>query len=163
MHFSRNLKVALNCAYKIANLVLLPANFRNLYISHRKKRTIAMFSSLVILVTIFLSGYSSFLILLIHEERTYACKTSEELYLQLSCKLRAAKESATDFLVLTRKLIWTKYTCGTPPGAGGIPVKWNLPSRLLSRVRDLSPSYTCTWTDGWLSAYVENTYNHILF
>ncbi len=33
--------------------------------------------------------------------------------------------------------------CGTPRGAGGMPVSSNLPSKLLSRVRDRSPSYTC--------------------
>ena len=33
--------------------------------------------------------------------------------------------------------------CGTPRGAGGMPVSSNLPSRLLSRVRARSPSYTC--------------------
>jgi hypothetical protein len=36
-------------------------------------------------------------------------------------------------------LIW-----GTPRGAGGIPDSSNLPSRLLSRVRDRSPSNTCS-------------------
>nr|KAI8751374.1 KAputative secreted protein [Biomphalaria glabrata] len=32
--------------------------------------------------------------------------------------------------------------CGTPLGAGGMPVKWNLPRRLLSLVIARSPSYT---------------------
>jgi hypothetical protein len=35
-------------------------------------------------------------------------------------------------------LIW-----GTPRGAGGMPDSSNLPSRLLSRVMERSPSYTC--------------------
>mmetsp|Transcript_22411 Transcript_22411/g.42738 ORF Transcript_22411/g.42738 Transcript_22411/m.42738 type:complete len:337 (-) Transcript_22411:604-1614(-) len=49
-------------------------------------------------------------------------------------------------------LIW-----GTPRGAGGIPDSSNLPKRLLSRVRERSPSNTWIRTPGWLSAYVENT------
>ena len=34
---------------------------------------------------------------------------------------------------------------GTPRGAGGIPVKLNVPSKLLSRVIARSPSNTCKW------------------
>ena len=49
-------------------------------------------------------------------------------------------------------LIW-----GTPRGAGGIPDSSNLPSRLLSLVRDRSPSKTWMSTPGWLSEYVEKT------
>mmetsp|Transcript_16090 Transcript_16090/g.54664 ORF Transcript_16090/g.54664 Transcript_16090/m.54664 type:complete len:212 (-) Transcript_16090:1041-1676(-) len=44
---------------------------------------------------------------------------------------------------------------GTPRGMGGMPSRWNLPSRLLSRVMERSPSYTWMSTPGWLSAYVE--------
>ena len=44
---------------------------------------------------------------------------------------------------------------GTPRGAGGMPARSNLPSRLLSRVNARSPSYTWIVTPGWLSAYVE--------
>lgn len=36
--------------------------------------------------------------------------------------------------------------CGTPRGAGGMPVSSNLPSRLLSLVRVRSPSYTWIMT-----------------
>ncbi|KAF0763770.1 putative secreted protein [Aphis craccivora] len=43
---------------------------------------------------------------------------------------------------------------GTPLGAGGIPVRSNVPSRLLSFVKALSPSNTWMVTAGWLSAYV---------
>mmetsp|Transcript_7800 Transcript_7800/g.23888 ORF Transcript_7800/g.23888 Transcript_7800/m.23888 type:complete len:212 (-) Transcript_7800:1344-1979(-) len=48
----------------------------------------------------------------------------------------------------------SKHTviCGTPRGAGGMPDSSNLPSRLLSRVRERSPSYTWMSTPGWLSA-----------
>ena len=45
--------------------------------------------------------------------------------------------------------------CGTPRGIGGIPSRWNFPSRLLSFVIDRSPSYTWISTPGWLSEYVE--------
>ena len=38
-----------------------------------------------------------------------------------------------------------------------MPDSSNLPSMLLSLVRDLSPSYTWMSTPGWLSEYVENT------
>ena len=43
----------------------------------------------------------------------------------------------------------TTLICGTPRGAGGMPDSSNLPSRLLSFVRERSPSYT------WL--FVEKT------
>jgi hypothetical protein len=44
---------------------------------------------------------------------------------------------------------------GTPRGAGGMPVSSNLPRRLLSLVRERSPSKTWIKTVGWLSAAVE--------
>merc|ERR1719245_734256 len=44
---------------------------------------------------------------------------------------------------------------GTPLGAGGMPVMSNLPSRWLSLVMGLSPSYTWMVTVFWLSAAVE--------
>merc|ERR1719273_2639635 len=47
-------------------------------------------------------------------------------------------------------------TCGTPRGAGGMPISSNLPSWLLSLVSCRSPSYTWISTPGWLSAYVVN-------
>ena len=46
--------------------------------------------------------------------------------------------------------------CGTPRGAGGMPVSWNLPSVLLSFAIGRSPCVTWTSTDDWLSAAVEN-------
>ncbi len=46
--------------------------------------------------------------------------------------------------------------CGTPRGAGGMPMRWNLPSVLLSFAISLSPCMTCTSTEGWLSTAVEN-------
>ncbi len=45
--------------------------------------------------------------------------------------------------------------CGTPRGAGGIPVSWNLPSDLLPLAISRSPWSTCTSTEGWLSSAVE--------
>jgi len=47
--------------------------------------------------------------------------------------------------------------CGTPRGAGGIPVSSKLPRCLLSAAIDLSPCNTTIDTAGWLSAAVENT------
>src|SRR5258708_3293024 len=46
---------------------------------------------------------------------------------------------------------------GTPRGAGGMPTSWNLPRVRLSRAMGRSPWSTCTSTDVWLSAAVENT------
>mmetsp|Transcript_24690 Transcript_24690/g.49102 ORF Transcript_24690/g.49102 Transcript_24690/m.49102 type:complete len:233 (-) Transcript_24690:1042-1740(-) len=46
--------------------------------------------------------------------------------------------------------------CGTPLGAGGIPLSSNEPRSLLDFVIARSPSYTCIETPGWLSAKVEN-------
>ena len=46
--------------------------------------------------------------------------------------------------------------CGTPRGAGGIPLSSNLPRMLLSLVMARSPSKTWISTPGWLSEYVVN-------
>uniref|UniRef100_A0A2M4C6E2 Putative secreted protein n=1 Tax=Anopheles marajoara TaxID=58244 RepID=A0A2M4C6E2_9DIPT len=45
--------------------------------------------------------------------------------------------------------------CGIPRGAGGMPVRSNLPSRWLSLVIGRSPSYTWIVTVCWLSEAVE--------
>ena len=45
--------------------------------------------------------------------------------------------------------------CGTPRGAGAIPVRSKVPSGLLSRVNSRSPWNTWIVTDGWLSVAVE--------
>ena len=45
---------------------------------------------------------------------------------------------------------------GTPRGAIGRPVRWNLPSVRLSFAIGRSPCSTCTSTESWLSAAVEN-------
>ena len=45
---------------------------------------------------------------------------------------------------------------GTPLGAAGIPVNWNLPNVLLYAAISLSPCNTWTSTDVWPSAAVEN-------
>mmetsp|Transcript_29745 Transcript_29745/g.45987 ORF Transcript_29745/g.45987 Transcript_29745/m.45987 type:complete len:380 (+) Transcript_29745:384-1523(+) len=47
---------------------------------------------------------------------------------------------------------------GTPRGAGGIPLRSNLPSWRLSFVRARSPSYTTMVTLGWLSEAVLKTW-----
>ena len=46
--------------------------------------------------------------------------------------------------------------CGTPRGAAGIPVNWNLPKVLLYAAISLSPCKTWTSTLVWPSAAVEN-------
>ena len=51
--------------------------------------------------------------------------------------------------------------CGTPRGAGGIPVNSKVPRELLSLVKVLSPSKTWIKTPGWLSAYVENVWDFL--
>ncbi len=45
-------------------------------------------------------------------------------------------------------------TCGTPRGAGAMPVNSKVPSGLLSRVNSRSPWNTWIATDGWLSSAV---------
>ena len=45
--------------------------------------------------------------------------------------------------------------CGTPRGAGGMSVRWNLPMVLLSRASWRSPWRTWISTPGWLSEAVE--------
>ena len=47
-------------------------------------------------------------------------------------------------------------TCGMPRGAGGIPSNINLPSDFESCAIGRSPCNTCTSTEVWLSAAVEN-------
>mmetsp|Transcript_23293 Transcript_23293/g.55091 ORF Transcript_23293/g.55091 Transcript_23293/m.55091 type:complete len:390 (+) Transcript_23293:518-1687(+) len=44
---------------------------------------------------------------------------------------------------------------GTPRGAGGMPIRSNSPSDLLSAAISRSPCMTLIWTCGWLSAAVE--------
>merc|ERR1719245_994964 len=51
---------------------------------------------------------------------------------------------------------------GTPLGAGGMPVMSNLPSRWLSLVMGLSPSYTWMVTVFWLSAEVEKIWDFLV-
>ena len=51
---------------------------------------------------------------------------------------------------------------GTPRGAGGIPVKLNLPSVLLYDAISLSPCNTCTSTDVWPSAAVLNIWDFLV-
>mmetsp|Transcript_24205 Transcript_24205/g.55159 ORF Transcript_24205/g.55159 Transcript_24205/m.55159 type:complete len:311 (-) Transcript_24205:60-992(-) len=46
--------------------------------------------------------------------------------------------------------------CGTPRGAGAMPLSWKRPSLLLSFVMARSPSKTWISTPGWLSWYVLN-------
>src|SRR3954463_13699809 len=46
-------------------------------------------------------------------------------------------------------------TCGSPRGAGRMPVSWNRPSTRLSAARSRSPCSTTTSTAGWLSVAVE--------
>src|SRR5437899_3153280 len=53
-------------------------------------------------------------------------------------------------------------TWGTPRGAGGIPIRWNLPSVRLSRAIGRSPWSTWTSTEVWLSAAVVNTSLHLV-
>ena len=48
--------------------------------------------------------------------------------------------------------------CGTPLGAGAMPVNWNTPSVLLSAAISRSPCRTWTSTEVWLSAAVEKTW-----
>ena len=45
--------------------------------------------------------------------------------------------------------------CGSPRGAGGIPVSWNLPSDLLWAAISRSPWSTWISTEDWLSSAVE--------
>ena len=51
--------------------------------------------------------------------------------------------------------------CGTPLGAGGIPLISNLPKLWLSLVRALSPSKTAIETVVYWSWYVVNTYDFL--
>merc|ERR1711990_1138413 len=52
--------------------------------------------------------------------------------------------------------------CGTPRGAGGIPVNSNFPSMWLSLVMARSPSNTWIMTAGWLSWYVEKVWDFLV-
>mmetsp|Transcript_26191 Transcript_26191/g.98604 ORF Transcript_26191/g.98604 Transcript_26191/m.98604 type:complete len:297 (+) Transcript_26191:538-1428(+) len=63
--------------------------------------------------------------------------------------------TADTFRMPLASMSYVTSICGTPRGIGGMPSRWNLPSRLLSLVMDRSPSYTWMSTPGWLSAKVE--------
>mmetsp|Transcript_878 Transcript_878/g.2740 ORF Transcript_878/g.2740 Transcript_878/m.2740 type:complete len:319 (-) Transcript_878:1158-2114(-) len=65
--------------------------------------------------------------------------------------------SADTFKIPFASMSKQTLICGTPLGAGGMPCNSNLPNKLLSLVRERSPSKTWINTPGWLSEYVENT------
>jgi hypothetical protein len=56
--------------------------------------------------------------------------------------LLVALSTAVTFIIPLASISKVTSIYGTPLGAGGIPSKWNFPSKLLSLVIDLSPSNT---------------------
>ena len=86
-----------------------------------------------------------------HQPRNLPRRRASSDTLQAAAHLRSAGRqrapvvlsSADTFRMPLASMSNTTLICGTPRGAGGMPLSSNLPSRLLSRVRDRSPSYTC--------------------
>mmetsp|Transcript_15666 Transcript_15666/g.48501 ORF Transcript_15666/g.48501 Transcript_15666/m.48501 type:complete len:520 (-) Transcript_15666:374-1933(-) len=72
------------------------------------------------------------------------------------CSLPVALSLADTFRMPSASMSNDTSICGVPRGAGGIPVKSNCPSCLLSAASSRSPWSTLIWTWGWLSAAVEN-------
>ena len=75
--------------------------------------------------------------------------------LKLKLKLPVPLSSAVTLNIPFASSSNVTSICGMPLGAGLIPVRSNLPRRLLSLVIPRSPSNTCIVTVGWLSAAVE--------
>ena len=69
---------------------------------------------------------------------------------------RVAVSFAVTFRMPLASMSNVTSICGTPRGAGGIPVKWNLPRVRFCAAMGRSPCSTCTSTEVWLSAAVEN-------
>ena len=75
----------------------------------------------------------------------------------IDCSLFVPKSLAVTLTIPLASISNLTSICGTPLGAGGILVNWNLPRVLLSAAIGLSPCRTWISTAGWLSAAVENT------
>ena len=75
------------------------------------------------------------------------------------CSLFVAKSLAVTWTIPLASISNVTSICGTPLGAGGIPVRLNLPKVLLYDAISLSPCNTCTSTDVWPSAAVLNIWD----
>ena len=71
------------------------------------------------------------------------------------CSLPVAMSFADTLTMPLASMSKVTSICGTPRGAGGMPIEVERPSVRLSRAIGRSPCSTCTSTLVWLSAAVE--------
>ena len=74
------------------------------------------------------------------------------------CSLPVPLSLADTFTMPLRSMLKVTSICGTPRGAGGMPVSWKRPRVLLSYAMGRSPCSTWISTVVWPSAAVENTW-----
>ncbi|MNX11397.1 hypothetical protein D3C86_411570 [compost metagenome] len=75
------------------------------------------------------------------------------------CSLPVALSLAETFTMPLASISNVTSIWGTPRGAGGMPVSWNLPRVLLSAAISRSPWRTWISTEVWPSAAVEKTWD----
>ena len=71
------------------------------------------------------------------------------------CSLPVPMSFADTFTMPLASISNVTSICGTPRGAGAMPLSWNRPRVLLYCAISRSPCKTCTSTAVWLSAAVE--------
>ncbi len=74
------------------------------------------------------------------------------------CSLLVALSFAITFRMPLASMSKVTSICGTPRGAGGMPISWNTPSSRLSFAMARSPWKTLISTEVWLSAAVEKVF-----
>ena len=82
----------------------------------------------------------------------------EEAVMVIFCSAPVPRSFAETFTMPLASMSNVTSICGTPLGAGAMPVSWNTPSVLLSAAISRSPCRTWTSTEVWLSAAVEKTW-----
>src|SRR5205085_329669 len=81
-----------------------------------------------------------------------------EAWMRICCSLLVALSFADTLTMPLASMSNVTSICGMPRGAGGIPIRSNWPSSLLSAAISRSPWKTRMVTAFWLSSAVENTW-----
>ncbi|CPU65267.1 Uncharacterised protein [Mycobacteroides abscessus] len=81
--------------------------------------------------------------------------SAEPPVMVIFCSLPVPRSLAPTWTMPFASMSKVTSICGTPRGAGAMPVSSNVPSGLLSRANSRSPWNTWMSTDGWLSSAVE--------
>ncbi len=84
------------------------------------------------------------------------CESLVEAVIVIACCFPVPLSSAVTFKMPLASMSKVTSICGTPRGAGGMFIRWNRPSEVLSLANSRSPCRTFISTLVWLSAAVEN-------